>query len=392
MEPALRISGTKPYFFSTLGPYLHDLRSLGVDVIRLDMGSPDLPPAPFIVQKLVEEAMRGDSHGYSPYGGTLHFRRAIGEYYRKRFAVDLDPYSEILGLIGSKEGIFNLSQALLNPGDLVLVPDPGYPTYSSGARIAGADIHFVPLREDAGYLPVFEDIPLEAAQRAKILWLNYPNNPTGAVADLAFFERAVDFAREHRIVLIHDAPYVEIGYRGYRAPSMLQVPSAKEVAVELNSLSKSYNMAGWRLGMTVGNAEVISYLHTLKVEIDSSNFGPSQMAGAAALTGDQAWVAERNAEYEIRRDIAVAGLKEAGFTLATPEASLYVWARLPDGIDEMDFCHRLVTETGISLTPGAIFGDCGKGYIRVTLCTPSSRIREAMERLVDWVGSAGIDG
>ncbi len=387
IKPADRIARLKPFFFASLNGRLADLRAQGVDIIRLDMGSPDLPPSNTIIQTLVDSARQAAGHGYTSYGGTDQYRQAVSEYYEQRFGVQLDPREECEGLIGSKEGIFNLSQALLNPGDTVLIPEPAYPTYLSGARVAGAEPFFLPLLDEFNYLPRLAAVPKDIAWRAKILWLNYPNNPTGAVADLGFFEKAISFARENEIVVVHDAPYLETGYDGYQAPSILQVPGAKEIAIEFNSLSKSYNMAGWRLGMAVGSPRIIRYLHSYKVQVDSSHFGPVQTAGAIAMTGDQGWLKARNDIYQARRDAVLAGIHGTGLSARTPKAALYVWARLYEGIDEIEFCEKLVEATGVSLTPGSIYGESGKGYIRISLCTPVPLIDEAMARLAIWVKS-----
>lgn len=386
IKPSNRIASFKPYFFATLNEKISDLKARNVDVIRLDMGSPDLPPADFIVDSLTKSARRADSHGYSPMGGTNTYRKAIASYYKNRFQVDLDPQRETLGLIGSKEGLFNLSQVLLNPGDVSLVPDPGYPVYTSGALIAGAEIYYMPLLKENGFLPDLDAIPQDILKRARLMWLNYPNNPTGAVAPFEFLVKAVEFGRKHGIVIAHDAPYVDICFDGYVAPSILQVPGAREVAVEFNSLSKAYNMGGWRLGMVVGNALVVGYLHTLKSQIDTSHFGPMMDAGVTALTGDQTWLEERNDIYKYRRDIVVSGLKKAGFGVETPPAAIYVWAHLPAGVnDSMDFCDRLLRETGVSMTPGVVFGKYGEGYTRISLGIATDRVKEAMERVINWV-------
>jgi LL-diaminopimelate aminotransferase len=385
--PAQRISSFEPYFFASLGKKITQLKAKGIDVIRIDMGSPDLPPAGFIIEELVDKSRLPDTHGYSPTGGTSTFRQAVADYYMDRFEVELDPSSEILGLIGSKEGLFNLSQVILNPLDVALVPDPGYPVYSASGIIAGGTVVNFPLLEENNYLPDFAAIPEDVLEKAKILWLNYPNNPTGAVAPISFFEEVVEFGRKHKILIAHDAPYVDICYDGYHAPSLMQVPGAKEVAVEFNSLSKTYNMAGWRLGMAVGNPDVIDYLFTYKSQMDTSTFGPIFSAGIKALTGDQGWLEERNRVYKERRDIIVSGLLKAGFSLEVPKAAIYVWAKLPRGeTDSIAFCARLLEETGISTTPGIVYGKHGEGYLRVSLGTATERIREAMKRLSDWKG------
>ncbi len=385
-KPADRIASFKPYFFAQLGKQIAELKKKGMDVIRIDMGSPDLPPADFIVDTLVESARKPSTHSYTPFGGTTSYRTAIVQYYKQRFNVDLDCERETLGLIGSKEGLFNLSQVLINPGDVSLVPDPGYPVYTAGGIIAGAEIYYMPLLEENGFLPDLDAIPAEILKRARILWLNYPNNPTGAVADIHFFEKVVAFGREHGILIAHDAPYVDICFDGYVAPSILQVPGAKDVAVEFNSLSKTYNMGGWRLGMAVGNAQVIGYLNTYKSQMDTSHFQPVMDAGVTALTGDQEWISERNDIYQERRDIVLRGLRAAGFNVNTPPAAIYVWARLPQGeTDSMAFCSRMLEEIGVSTTPGVIYGEHGEGYLRISLGTPTPRIQEAMDRVMAWM-------
>jgi LL-diaminopimelate aminotransferase len=383
--PADRISAFEPYFFAALGKKIVELKSKGIDVIRIDMGSPDLPPADFITDVLVDQARKPDTHGYSPIGGTPAFKQAVAEYYMNRFEVTLDPKTEIVGLIGSKEGLFNLSQVILNPGDVALVPDPGYPVYSASGIIAGGEIVHFPLLGTNNFLPDLQAIPLNSLVKAKILWLNYPNNPTGAIAPLSFFEDVVRFARKHHLLIAHDAPYADICFDGYIAPSIMMVPGAKEVAVEFNSMSKTYNMAGWRLGMAVGNPDVIDYLFTYKSQMDTSNFAPIFSAGVAALTGDQSWLGERNLVYKKRRDLVVAGLREAGFKLDIPKAAIYVWAALPDGShDSIAYCSSLLEATGVSTTPGVVYGPHGEGYLRVSLGTPAERIEEAMDRLIEW--------
>ena len=384
--PSDRIAFLKPYFFAALNQRLAELKTRGVDVIRIDMGSPDLPPADFIVDALVKSARRPDTHGYTPNGGTVGYRQAVAEYYGRRFGVELDPSREVIGLLGSKEGLFNLSQVLINAGDVALVPDPAYPVYAASGQIAGAEIHTMPLKRENGFLPDLDAIPPEVAARARILWLDYPNNPTGAIAPLEFFTKAVEFARKYEIVIAHDAPYVDVCFDGYSAPSLMQVPGAIDVSVEFNSLSKTYNMAGWRMGMAVGNPDIISYLSTYKSQMDSSHFGPMLEAGTAALLGDQSWLKERNRVYQERRDIVVAAFKAAGFQVSTPPAAIYVWGKLPEGAaDSVTFCDRLLADTGVSTTPGRVYGEYGEGYLRISLGTATQRITEAMGRLVEWV-------
>ena len=384
-KPAERIENIKPYFFATLNQKIVDLKRKGIDIIRVDIGSPDLPPKDFIIQALIETAKNPNEHGYTPIGGSPDFREAVASYYHNRFGVELDPQTEILGLIGSKEGLFNLSQIILNPGDVVLVPDPGYPVYSSSGIIAGAEIYKLPLLHENSFLPDFNSIPEEICHRAKLLWLNYPNNPTGAIASLDFFEKAVKFARQHQIIIAHDAPYVDVCFDDYRAPSILEIPGAKDVAVELNSLSKTYNMAGWRLGMAMGNPQVIKSLHTYKSQVDTSHFAPVLKAGTVALTNDQEWLKDRNNIYQQRRDIVVESLKSIGFQVHAPYAAIYVWAHLPEGFtNSIEYCSDLLDETGVSATPGIVYGQYGEGYIRISLCSKKEVLEKAMRRLATW--------
>ena len=386
IRPAHTVENIKPYFFASLNQTLAELKARGMDIIRLDMGSPDLPPAPFIIERLIESARDPIKHGYAPMGGSSDFLKAVSEYYRNRFGVALDPKTEALALLGSKEGIFNINHTLLDPGDVVLLPDPYYPVYLAGAQLAASRIYFMPLLKENDFLPDLNAIPKEIAREAKMMWLNYPNNPTGAVAGLDFFAGAVAFAQENEIVIVHDAPYTDLTFEGYRAHSILEVPGAKDVAIEFNSLSKTYNMAGWRIGMAVGNAELIGLLASYKSQIDNSIFTPIMDAGALALTGDQSWLVERNLVYQERRDVIYDGLVEAGFEVEKPKAALYLWARLPEKFgDPMQFCADFLNETGVSLTPGVIYGPSGKDYIRISIITPTPQVKEAMRRLVDWV-------
>lgn len=381
---AQRVANLPPYVFAGLEKRIADLAAAGKDVIRLDIGSPDQPPSPQIIEALYQSAKNPTHHGYAGFFGIPQLRRAITDYYLHRFGVELDIKTQVLPLIGSKEGIFNLALAYVDPGDVVLIPDPGYPTYTSGARLAGGEIYYVPLEEKRGWLPDLDAIPQDYLKRAKILWLNYPNNPTTATATLEFFERAVAFARKNDILLVHDNPYADVCFDGYVAPSLLQVPGATEIALEFNSLSKSHNMGGWRVGMVVGNAEAIGTLSRLKTNIDSGLFRAVQDATVEALTGDQEWLSERNDVYAHRRDIVLKGLSEAGLSANTPKGTIYVWAKVPSGFTSADFCNRLLDEAGVSLTPGPAFGQHGEGYVRISLGQKTERIVEAMERLKNF--------
>ena len=381
MRVAERIGNLPPYVFAQVGRRLRELEAEGKDIIRLDIGSPDLPPPAFIVEALEHSMEDPSHHGYSGYYGTPKLRQAIATYYENRFGIELDPDREVTALIGSKEGIANLALAFVDPGQPVLVPDPGYPTYSLGTVLAGGMPVRVPLLAENKFLPDLEAISPDIAQQAKIFWLNYPNNPTGAVASLDFLERVVDFARQHDILLCHDNPYCDITFDGYTAPSLLQVPGAMDVALEFNSLSKTYNMAGWRVGMAVGNAVAVEALARTKTNIDSGIFRPIQDAAAVALTGDQSWLGERNKIYRERRDMILATLRQIGIKADTSLASLYIWARVPEAYTSSEFSTRLREEAGISIAPGSAFGPHGEGYVRISLGMSTERVQEAMERL-----------
>ncbi len=385
MQPADRVSGSKPYFFSELGKRINQLRAAGVDVIRLDMGSPDLPPDTTIIDALVEAARRPDMHGYTLGSGVQKFREAAAAFYARRFGVTLDPANEVIDLIGSKEGLFILSQVLVNSGDVVLVPDPGYSVYATGAEMAGGEVVAMPLLAENGFRPDLSSIPTEAAKRAKILFLNYPNNPTGATVEREYYEEVLEFGRTYDILIASDAPYTDVAFDGYRAPSLLEAARAGDLAVEFNSLSKIYNMAGWRLGMLAGHTDVVKLVENYKSLQDSASFAPILAAGVTALMGDQEWIEERNQVYQTRRDIALQGVRAAGFSVETPKAALYLWIRLPAGEESIPFCGRILDETGVSLTPGVVFGKHGEGYMRLSLVTPEARIVEGMARLGEWM-------
>ncbi len=384
MQLSKRMNTVEPYFFAKLGTHIAKLKAQGKDIIRLDMGSPDLPPAQFIVDTLHQLSSEANLHGYAPLGGSPDFLKAVSTYYANRFDVNLDPTSEIVGLIGSKEGLFHLSMAFLNPDDIVLVPDPGYAVYARAAKFAGAKVVTMPLLESNHFLPDLSSIPNHIASRTKLLWLNYPNNPTGAIVDDKFFTEVVEFAHTHQIMICNDAPYMDITFDGYNAPSLLQVSGSSEVAIEFNSLSKTYNMAGWRLGMACGNQTGITALRDLKSNVDSSQFQAIQASGVAALTGDQTWLKERNTIYQERRNIVLDGLSNTNLIPYKPQAAMYVWVRIQDNITSKDFTETLLEEVGVSVTPGSFFGESGEGYFRISLGTPTDRIQEAIQRIADW--------
>ena len=381
---AQRVANLPPYIFAGLEKRITQMISEGRDMIRLDIGSPDQPPSPQIIESLYQSAKDPTHHGYAGFFGTPQLRKAIADHTMRRFGVELDPKTQVLPLIGSKEGIFNLAWAYVDPGDVVLIPDPGYPTYTSGARLAGGEIYYVPLEEKRGWLPDLDAIPAEQLGRAKILWMNYPNNPTTATASLEFFERALAFARKNDVLLIHDNPYAEVCFDGYVAPSLLQVPGAKQYAVEFNSLSKSHNMGGWRVGMATGNPEAIGALSRLKTNIDSGIFRAVQDAATEALNGDQEWLSERNEVYAKRRDIVLKALLEAGMSADKPKSTIYVWARIPAGFTSADFANQLLDKADVSITPGTAFGQHGEGYVRISLGQKTERIKEAMKRVKNF--------
>jgi len=369
------------HFFAGLNRRVAILQAQGCDIIRLDEGSPDLPPASHIIEALSRSAGRVDSHGYQPHRGFAELRQAWAGMYQRLYGVTIDPEREVLPLIGSKEGIFHLPLAFVEPGSIVLVPDPGYITYTRGTRLAGGVPYSVPLLPERGFLPDLQAVPADVVQRAKILWLNYPNNPTAATASLDFFTEAVAFARDHNLLLCHDAAYAQVTYDGYRAPSLLEVAGAKEACVEFNTLSKSHNMAGWRVASILGNAAVIQAMYTLKTNMDSGYFRPLMEAAVAAMTGDQTWLQRRNDTYRQRRDVVLQTLKRLGLQAETPRASLYVWFTIPHGQTSADFASALLERAHISLTPGSVFGPGGEGYVRLSVTAPIERVEEAMRRL-----------
>jgi LL-diaminopimelate aminotransferase len=378
---AKRMDNIPPYIFAAVSKLIASKQAEGMDVINLGIGSPDLTPPQFIVDAMNAAAQEAVSHRYPSYSGLPELREAIADWYAQRFGVDLDPSREVVPLIGSKEGIAHVAQALIDPGDIALVPDPGYPTYSKGTILADGEVYFMPLLGENNFLPDLEAIPADVLERARCIWINYPNNPTGAVAPLSFFEEVISFARENDIAVMADNPYSDVTFDGYNAPSFLEVEGAREVGVEFNSLSKLYNMAGWRVGMAVGNETIIEALTRVKSNVDTGIFRPLQIGAIAALRGDQSWLAERNGIYQERRDVVLAGLEAAGIDVIPPKATLYVWPKTPHGYTSEEFSMKVLNEAGVWITPGNAFGPSGEGYLRISLCTSADRLREAMDRL-----------
>jgi LL-diaminopimelate aminotransferase len=381
MKLAYRLQAQQDIHWFMVGRLIRAKQAEGVRTISLASGNPDMPTPPAVVEALQQAAANPTYHRY-PFSYQTEYREAIATWYQRRFDVKLDPATEVLPLAGSQEGLGNLGLAVMEPGAVALVPAPAYGSYARATRFAGGDIHLLPLREENNFLPDLSDIPGEVLERARLLWLNYPNNPTGAIAPLSFFERVVEFAREHEILVCHDNAYSDVSFNGYVAPSFLAVEGAREVGIELNTLSKAFNMAGWRLGMAVGNPEVLMALAQVSFNTSMGLFGPSQAAAIEALTGDQSWMIERNLLYQERRDIVVEGLRAIGLEPLCPKATLYVWAKLPEGhSDSLEFSKWVLDQTGVWLTSGMFFGPEGEGYVRASITVPTDDLREAMERL-----------
>ncbi len=378
MQESSRIRRLPPYLFAQIEERIAEAVKSGRDVISLGIGDPDLPTPPRAVEALAEAAILPGNHRYPSSAGLLEFRQAVADWYRTRFGVELDPKTEITTLIGSKEGIANLPLCFVENGDISLVPDPGYPVYTSGTLLAGGEVYNLPLLEENSFLPDFAAVPAEVLRRTKLLWLNYPNNPTGAVAGREFFERAVAWAREHQILICHDAAYSEIAFDGFRPPSILEVDGAKDVAVEFHSLSKTYNMTGWRIGWAAGNAQAVGALRRLKTNIDSGVFQPIQYAAIAALSEPVA--SDLIAVYQQRRDLVVEQLSALGWNVAPPKAGIYIWAPVPSGYSSLEFAEHVFEQTNVVITPGVGYGRHGDGYFRISICLPAERIAAAFQR------------
>jgi LL-diaminopimelate aminotransferase len=381
MKFADRIEKLPPYLFAQISKKVAAKKAQGIDVISFGIGDPDLPTPPHVLDALAEAARDPANHRYPETEGLPDFRRAIATWYDHRFGVTLDPDKEVLSLIGSKEGIAHVALCFIDPGDVAFVPDPAYPVYAIGTMFAGGESYALPLLEENAFLPDLDAIPADVASRAKLLWLNYPNNPTGAVADIAFFERAVHFAKRHGIAICHDGPYSEVAYDGYRPASFLQARGAMDVGIEFHSLSKSYNMTGWRIGMAAGNPRIIDALMRVKSNIDSGVAQAVQRMAIAALEGPQDVIPEHNAIYQRRRDKVVDALRHLGLRVTPPQASLYVWARVPEGMTSAGFAERLLDEAAVIVTPGNGYGEHGEGYIRLSLTLPDDRVDEGLRRI-----------
>ncbi len=386
MQEAKRLQSLPPYLFARIEKKIQEKKAAGVDVISLGIGDPDRPTPGNIIDKLVEQAHNPENHSYPSSVGMMEYREAVAQWYKNRFEVDLDPASEIVALIGSKEGIGHISFCYVDPGDVNLVPDPGYPVYGIGTLLAGGEPYNMPLKEESGFLPDLDAIPEDVADKAKILFINYPNNPTGALADIGFFNKVVAFAKKHDLIVCHDGAYSEIAFDGYEPPSFLQAEGAKEVGIEFNSLSKPYNMTGWRIGWAAGRPDVIEALGRIKSNLDSGAFQAIQYAAIEGLTGPQDSVKNMQAVYKERRDTVVNGLNAMGWNMKAPKATFYVWAPVPKGFNSSEFAELVLEKAGVIITPGIGYGDNGEGYFRIALTVDNKRIEEALGRMKDAIG------
>jgi LL-diaminopimelate aminotransferase len=384
MKIARRIGSLKPYLFVEINKKIAEKKAKGEEVVSFAIGDPDIPTPPHIINRLCQAAQDPANHRYPESEGLAELHQAIADWYKKRFNVVLDPATEVLPLIGSKEGIGHIAFCFIDPGDIALVPDPAYPVYSVGTQLAGGRPYYLSLRAENGFLPNLRSVRSFILRQTKVLWLNYPNNPTGATAELDFFNQVVEFARQNNILVCHDGPYSEVSFDGYRPVSFMQAEGAKDIGVEFHSLSKSYNMTGWRIGMVVGNATAIGALRTLKSNLDSGIPQAIQYMAIEALNGPQDCVAEHNAVYQRRRDLIIEVLTNIGLQVNVPKASLYVWAKVPEGYNSVDFTTDLLEQAGVAVTPGVGYGRSGEGYVRLSLTIPDASLVKGLSRLSGW--------
>ena len=384
MRISRRIESLPPFLFAEISRKIAEKRAKGEDIVDFGIGDPDIPTPPPIIDQLCKAAKDPANHRYPETEGLPELRQAIAAWYKKRFDVDLDPDKEVLPLIGSKEGIFHIAFCFIDYRDVALVPDPSYPTYAISTTLASGSPYYLPLTEENNFLPDLDAVPAYILKNAKLLWLNYPNNPTGAVADLDFFNKAVEFARRNDLAICHDGPYSEVAFDGYKPDSFLQADGAKEVGMEFHSLSKTYNMTGWRIGMAVGNAAMIEALKKLKSNIDSGVPQAIQYAAIEALSGSQDCIEKHNAIYQRRRDLVIEVLNNIGFKAQTPKASLYIWAKVPKGYSSLEFATDLLERVGVVVTPGTGYGKNGEGYIRLSLTIPDAALVKGLSRLSNW--------
>lgn len=389
-KEAKRIQSIPPYLFARIEAKIAEAKAEGVDIISLGIGDPDCPTPEFIIKEMEKELYNTENHQYPSSVGMLSYRQAVADWYGKRFGVEIDAKSEVCCLIGSKEGIANINYCYTDPGDINLIPDPAYPVYGVATMMAGGTPYYMPLVAEKGFIPDLEAIPADVLAKAKILWLNYPNNPTGAIVQEGFFEKVVAFAKKHELLVCHDNAYSEMTYDGYVAPSFLQTPGAKDVGIEFNSCSKPFNMTGWRVGFAVGNKEVIATLARYKSNVDSGAFQAAQYAAIVGLKDPAPTVEMMKKIYAARRDILVGGLNEMGWNLPMPKATFYVWAPVPKGYTSASFAELVLDKAGVIITPGNGYGNCGEGYFRATLTVQEDRMREAIKRLKDALGKVSF--
>ncbi|HYG96309.1 MAG TPA: LL-diaminopimelate aminotransferase [Solirubrobacterales bacterium] len=380
-RPSKRLEAIPPYKFQELEQQIADKRAAGIDVISLGIGDPDQPTYPHVVEAMQGAVANPSYHQYPSNRGRDEFRQALAGFYDQRFGVEIDPKTEVIPAIGAKECIYNLCFAFLDPGDVALASDPGYPVYTGGPILAGAEAELLPLIPELGFAPDLSAVPADVASRARLMFINYPNNPTGAVVPEGFFETVVSFAKENEILVVHDNAYSETTYDGYVAPSFLATPGAKEVGVEVFSLSKGYNMTGWRCAAILGNAEAIQTYWRLKTNVDSGLFEAIQMAGVAALQGPSGPLEQMNETYTRRRDLVVSALREIGVEVSAPKGTIYVWAPVPENHTSTSFCELVLEEAAVVVSPGSMYGPSGEGFFRIALTTPDERIEEAVERM-----------
>ncbi|RLB26191.1 MAG: LL-diaminopimelate aminotransferase [Deltaproteobacteria bacterium] len=380
-ELSERLKKLPPYLFKEIDQKKKEIEAKGIDVINLGVGDPDLPTPPKIIQAMIRAVQDPENHHYPSYSGMEDFKVAIAEWYKERFSVRLDPETEVISLIGAKEGIAHIPLAFINPDDLALIPTPAYPVYNVGTLFAGGKPYFLPLFKENGFLPDLASIPDEVAKKAKMIWLNYPNNPTTAVADRDFFESVIEFAHKYNVMVCHDLTYSEIAFDEYKPMSLLEIEGARDICIEFHSLSKSFNMTGWRIGLAVGNKEAISGLSSIKSNVDSGLFQAIQVAGIEALRASRESILEIKKIYARRRDTMVKGLRGSSFEVDPPKATFYLWVPVPHPYKSVDLATRLLTETGVVVTPGNGFGYPGEGYIRLALTQDESRLSEATERI-----------
>ena len=384
MRMSRRVEHLPPYLFVEISKKIAEKKAKGEDVVSFGIGDPDIPTPPHIIDRLCQAAQDSANHRYPETEGLPELRQTIAEWYMKRFNISLDADSEVLPLIGSKEGIAHIALCFIDYQDTALVPDPAYPVYSISTVLAGGRPYYLPLTEQNNFLPDLKRVPADILKRVKLLWINYPNNPTGAVADLNFFQKVVEFAQQHDIAVCHDGPYSEVAYDGYQPVSFLEAAGAREIGVEFHSLSKSYNMTGWRIGMVVGNAKMIDALKRIKSNLDSGIPQAIQYAAIEALSGSQDCIQEHNDIYQRRRDLIIDTLNSIGLEAKPPKGGLYIWAKVPEGYSSTEFAADLLEKVGVVVTPGVGYGRNGEGYVRLSLTIPDVRLVKGLSRLAEW--------